>query len=77
MKTMCPSGYHHNGFVETLALGHIMYGLHDAHDCISTYIYIFFFFIFFFLENTPYLEDPSFLLKKSPSLFWLFYKRKV
>ena len=44
---------------------------------IYIYIYIYFFFLFFFLENTPYLEDPSFLLKKSPSLFWLFYKRKV
>ena len=27
MKTMCPSGYHHNGFVETHALEHMMYGL--------------------------------------------------
>ena len=26
MKTMCPSGYHHNGFVATDALGHMMYG---------------------------------------------------
>ena len=26
MKTMCPSGYHHNGFVATRALGHMMYG---------------------------------------------------
>ena len=26
MKTMCPSGYHHNGFFATHALGHIMYG---------------------------------------------------
>ena len=23
MKTMCPPGYHHNGFVETHALGHM------------------------------------------------------
>ena len=23
---MCPSGYHHNGFVATNALGHMMYG---------------------------------------------------
>ena len=23
MKTMCPPGYHHNGFVITHALGHI------------------------------------------------------
>ena len=26
MKTMCPSGYHHNGFVATHALGHMMCG---------------------------------------------------
>ena len=26
MKTMCPSSYHHNGFVATHALGHMMYG---------------------------------------------------
>ena len=26
MKTMCPPGYHHSGFVATHALGHIMYG---------------------------------------------------
>ena len=26
MKTMCPPGYHHNGFVATHALGHRMYG---------------------------------------------------
>ena len=24
MKTMCPRGYHHNGFVATHALGHMM-----------------------------------------------------
>ena len=26
MKTMRPPGYHHNGFVATHALGHMMYG---------------------------------------------------
>ena len=26
MKTMCPPGYHHDGFVATNALGHMMYG---------------------------------------------------
>ena len=26
MKTMCPPGYHHNGFVATHALGYIMCG---------------------------------------------------
>ena len=25
MKTMCPPGYHHNGFVAIHALGHMMY----------------------------------------------------
>ena len=48
MKTMCPPGYHHNGFVETHALGHMMYGYHHkvivvitgrAH-CFHDYIYI-------------------------------------
>ena len=26
MKTMLPPGYHHNGFVATHTLGHMMYG---------------------------------------------------
>ena len=26
MKTMCPPGYHHNGFVATHALGHMTVG---------------------------------------------------
>ena len=26
MKTMCPPGYHHNDFIATPALGHMMYG---------------------------------------------------
>ena len=34
MKTMCPPSYHHNGFVTTHALGHMMYGY------IYIYIYI-------------------------------------
>ena len=25
MKTMCPTGYYHNGFVAAHALGHMMY----------------------------------------------------
>ena len=35
MKTMCPPGYHHNGFVATHVLGHIGRA-HRFHD----YIYI-------------------------------------
>ena len=26
MKTFCPPGYHHNGFVAIHALGHMIYG---------------------------------------------------
>ena len=26
LKTMCPPGYHHNGFVATHGLRHVMYG---------------------------------------------------
>ena len=47
MKTMCPPGYHHNGFVATHALGHMMYGCHKAivvitgrAHCFHDYIYI-------------------------------------
>ena len=28
MKTMCPPGYPHNGFMATHALRHMMYGCH-------------------------------------------------
>ena len=33
MKTMCPPGYHHNGFVATHPLGQMMYDI---------YIYIYY-----------------------------------
>ena len=37
MKTMCPPGYHHNGFVATHALEHMMYGcVHDVRFVRST-----------------------------------------
>ena len=39
MKTMCPPGYHHNGFVATHALGHMMYimcpTVHHVPKCMS------------------------------------------
>ena len=41
MKTMCPSGYHHNGFVATHALGHMMNNGATAHHvpkCIICHI---------------------------------------
>ena len=39
-KTMCPPGYHHNGFIATHALGHmicaVMYGdVHHVPKCMS------------------------------------------
>ena len=33
MKTMCPPGYHHNGFVATHALGHMMYIMCNRTSC--------------------------------------------
>ena len=33
MKTICPPGYHHNGFVATHAVGHMMYGY--IYICVS------------------------------------------
>ena len=44
MKTMCPSGYHHNGFVAIHALGHkaimvITWRAHCFYDNIYIYIY--------------------------------------
>ena len=41
MKTMCPPSYHHNDFVATHALGHIMYLY------ISIFISILLFYIYF------------------------------
>ena len=35
MKTMCLPGYHHNGFVATHALGHMMYSLPKCKLCVS------------------------------------------
>ena len=38
---MCPPGYHHNGFVATHALGHMMYGWSTWWPLIYIYIYIY------------------------------------
>ena len=35
MKTMCPPGYHHNGFVATHALGHMIHWIHHVPKCMS------------------------------------------
>ena len=39
MKTMCPPGYHHNGFVATHVLGHMMY-MYTHNVYVYTYTYI-------------------------------------
>ena len=41
MKTMCPPCYHHNGFVATYALGHMMYGYDHLYIYIYIYIYMY------------------------------------
>ena len=38
MKTMCPPGYHHNGFVATHALGHMMYIMYNRTSCVQPYV---------------------------------------
>ena len=40
MKTMCPPIYHHNGFVATHALGHMMYMILYIYIYVYIYIYI-------------------------------------
>ena len=35
MKTMCPPGYHHNGFVATHALGHMFPSAQHVPKCMS------------------------------------------
>ena len=40
MKTMCPPIYHHNGFVVTHALGHMIYGSHDVHIMCAHHVHI-------------------------------------
>ena len=41
MQTMCSPGYHHNGFVASHALGHMMYDVHDIHDAYDRHIFLF------------------------------------
>ena len=41
MKTMCPLGYHHNGFVATHALGHNVYIYIYIYIFIYIYIYVY------------------------------------
>ena len=55
MKRMCPPGYQHNGFVETHALGHMMYGciyiciyiIYKYNIYIYKYIYIYIYLIYY------------------------------
>ena len=53
MRTVSPQGYHHNGFVATHALGHMIFGYHVrlvptcAHIYIYIYIYIYYIYILY------------------------------
>ena len=49
MKTMCPPGYHHNGFVGTHALGIMTYKYH---------IYIMYIYIYIFIYIYIYIIQP-------------------
>ena len=49
-KTMCPPGYHHNDFVATHALGHMMYGCTVVRLYIYIYIYLYIY-IYFLLKR--------------------------
>ena len=64
MKTMCPPGYHHNGFVATHAFGHMM----------ITYIYIYIYiykykYIYIYIcnheNNVPSRLSPQWLCGNS------------
>ena len=75
MKTMCPPGYHHNGFVATHALGHMMYVyiyIYYAHlasvrfehsvcrgSLMTTYIYIYIHTYTYPLHACDYLKKNS------------------
>ena len=48
IKTMCPSGYDHNGFVPTYALGHMMYG-YTLLVLLNIYMYIYIFIYIYIL----------------------------
>ena len=51
MKTMCPPGYHHNGFVATHALGHMIYGYTLLVPMKYIYIYIYIFHLCVYICN--------------------------
>ena len=44
MKTICPPSYHHNGFVATHALGHIMFK-----ECLYSYSYNIYIYIIIYI----------------------------
>ena len=45
MKTMCPPGYDHNGFVATHALGHM-----NIYIYIYTYIYYVYIYVYIYMK---------------------------
>ena len=56
MKTICPPGYHHNDFVATRALGHMMYGYTVIYIYIYKYIiYIYNIYIYIYIYIYMYM----------------------
>ena len=60
---MCPTGYHHNGFVATHSLGHMMYGC----TVVRLYIYIYIYILYFKEIKQNFLFSYNTFIHQSPS----------
>ena len=70
MKTICPPGYHHNGFVATHALGHMMYGWDLSTLCVVYHLW----------PQTTLKGKKNGIKKKElkiPTVFWTFCTREL
>ena len=61
MKTMCPPGYHYNGFVATHALWHMMYGYIYMYMYIYIHIYLSYIYI-------SYISNMAYEISKCPQV---------
>ena len=74
MKTMCPPGYHHNGFVANHALGHMI-----SHTYIYTHIYTHIYtytYTYFFIKYCKLFRELSikiYYLKKEDILHSFYF----
>ena len=58
MKTMCPPGYHHNGFVATHALGHHVPWVIMSSLCVVDHLYIYIYTLYIYIYIISLLEPP-------------------